>query len=203
MIPHIRYVCLLFALCFPFVAMRGKTHKQAYDLDMAKELCSSLPLDMMEGIWIYPDDNVTVLILSDDTSSEISFPTYTISVVKTSDARLHPGDIIGKLYATPEERTYRIDLATEKKNDFLLKPKSVKATLSKEGDALIVTKQKSPLKARLNLYFNRLLPGFWKIVSFGISPQNGLSPATLPVGMIKLYPSYDGNGSQRRKTRYL
>ena len=181
----------------------GKNPQVAYDLEMAKEICSQLPLENVEGVWIYPEDKVTVMILNDNEESTGQLPTYSISVVETSDARLHPGDIIGKLYATADENAYKIELSTEKKNDLLLKPKSCIANLSKDGDTFLIKKQKAPFKGRLNFNFNRLLPGFWKIVSTGISQSNNSSSLQPPVGMIKVFPSYDGNGSSRRKIRYL
>ena len=184
---------------FPLLA---KSPKIAYDLEMAREICASLPLEEVEGIWIYPEDKVTVMILNDNEESVGQLPSYSISVVETSDARLHPGEIIGKLYATPDDNTYKIELSTEKKNDILLKPKSCIASLSKEADTFIIKKQKAPFKGRLNFNFNRLLPGFWKIVSTGIS-QNNNNSIQPPVGMVKVFPSYDGNGSSRRKIRYL
>lgn len=175
----------------------------AYDIEMAKEICDELPLENVEGIWLYPDDKVTVLILNDrDNFPDNRFPSYIISVVETSDARLLPGETIGKLTSTAETGVYKIELSTEKKNDLLLKPKSCLATLSKDNDSFMIKKQKVPFKGRLNFNFNRLLPGFWKIVSTGVS-LNGTQGVSIPVGMVKLYPSYDGNGSSRRKVRYL
>lgn len=173
----------------------------AYDMDMAKAICDETPLDNVEGIWVYPEDKVTVLILGAGHAAN-SFGEYSISVVETSDARLHPGEEIGRLYATARDNTYKIELQTEIKNEILLKPKSVLATLSKEGDSFIISRQKPPIKGRLNFNFNRLLPGFWKIVSAGIS-GNSPGKVEVPIGMVKIYPSYDGNGSSRRKVRYL
>ena len=182
----------------------AQSPKVAYDLDMAKEICGELPLENVEGVWLYPDDKITVLILNDQNDKGRNvFPSYTISVIETSDARLHPGEIIGKLHATPDENVFKIELSTEKKNELLLKPVSCLATLSKDADIFTIKKQKAPFKGRINFNFNRLLPGFWKIVSMGISQVNNGSSVTPPVGMIKIYPSYDGNGSSRRKIRYL
>lgn len=176
---------------------------KAYDIDMAKEICSGLPLDNVEGIWVYPDDKVTVLILNDNTGGSNRLESYSITVVETSDASLHPGEEIGRLMATADEKTFRIELATEKNNELLLKPKSVMATLSKDGDTFLIKRQKSPIKGRLNFNFNRLLPGFWKIVSTGITTNGQGNSVQVPVGMVKIYPSYDGNGSSRRRVRYL
>lgn len=196
-------LCILSMILLSHVALYAKSPWVAYDFEMAKEICSELPLENVEGIWIYPDDKVTVMILNDNEESLTRLPSYTISVVKTEDVRLNPGDIIGKLYATPQDNVYKIELSTERKNDLLLKPKSCLATLSKEGDSFIIKKQKLPFKGRLNFNFNRLLPGFWKIVSSGISQNSAGSSVQPPVGMQKIYPSYDGNGSSRHKIRYL
>lgn len=176
--------------------------KVAYDMDMAQELCDGLPLETVEGIWLYPDDKVAVLILKNDLTGH-QLPSYTISVVETSDSRLHPGESIGTLQATAQDNVFKIELSTEKKNEFLMKPVSCLATLTKEGDSFIIKKQKAPFKGRLNFNFNRLLPGFWKVVSIGITQSAGANTLQPPVGMIKIYPSYDGNGSSRRAVRYL
>ena len=197
---------MITVLAFTASAVTGYSEslKRAYDIDMARELCNELPLESVEGIWLYPEDNVTVLILNDDRGGNTNqLPTYSISVVDTSDARLHPGEIIGSLKATAQEKVYKIELLSEKKNDLLLQPKACLATLNNEADAFIIKKQKSPFRGRLNLNFNRLLPGFWKIVSLGVSQNSNNSAIQPPVGMVKIYPSYDGNGSSRRKTRYL
>lgn len=181
-----------------------KCERLAYDMDMAEEICASLPLADIEGVWLYPDDKVSVLILEDeDSSASNNFPVYLISVVETEDARLHPGDVIGRLFASVKDKEFRIELSTEKKNDLLLKPKSCIATLSNDGDSFVIKKQKSPFKGRLNLNLSRLLPGFWKIVSTGVSMNQDNSSDQPKVGMVKIFPSYDGNGSSKRKIRYL
>ena len=169
-------------------------------METAREICDELPLEAVEGIWIYPEDNVTVLILGQENHSS-SMTEYSIRVVETTDARIRPGEEIGKLYATAKDNVYKIELKTESKNELLLKPKSVLANLSKEGDTFLIQRDKPLFKGRISFNFNRLLPGFWKIVSTGISSTGG--GVETPVGMVKVYPSYDGNGSSRRKVRYL
>lgn len=194
--------CALICLFFSS-GIKAQNNRVAYDIDMAKEICSGLPLESVEGVWLYPQDKVTVLILNDNKDRNNSFPSYSISVVDTSDARLHPGEKIGTLRATAQEGTFEIELSTEKKNSILLKPKSVLATLSKDGESFLIKRQNSSLKGRLNINFSRLLPGFWKMVSTGIYTNSNGQIVSSPVGMLKLYPSYDGNGSSRRKVRYL
>ena len=195
-------ICVSFGIFFT----GGNVFAQeiAFDIEEAKQICDSLPLQQIEGIWIYPEDSVTVLILEEPSAEKNSqLESYSISIIDSPDCRLSPGDKFGRLFATPNSDAYKIELFTEKNNDLLLKPKSCLATLSKNGDSIIIKKEKSKFKGRLNFNFNRLLPGFWKIVSTGISPNYSNSGQNLPVGMVKIYPSYDGNGSSRRKIRYL
>ena len=195
---------ILILLCTFAANLHAQKYPVAYDMDMAKELCSQLPLESVEGIWIYPEDKVTVLILNNGDEEKFSrLPSYTISVVETSDCRLHPGDKLGTLKATPTADVFSIELLTEKKNDLLLKPKSCLATLGKDGDTFIFKQSGKNLRGRLNINFNRLLPGFWKIISTGISSSGTGKNVSPSVGMVKIYPSYDGNGSSRRKIRYL
>ena len=166
------------------------------------DICNDRPLDNLEGIWIYPDDRVTVLILKKDQPERISaLPEYSIRVIEGEDSRLVPGMEIGSLASTPNNNTFKIELMTEEKNNILLKPQSCLASLSKEGDNLIIKKDKTPFKLRLNFNFNRLLSGFWKIVSIGLNKNTQNTEP--PVGMIKIFPSYDGNGSNKRQPRYL
>lgn len=195
-------ICLI-AMVLSVGMMAAKSPVVAYDVSMAEKICAEKPLEKVEGIWVYPEDEVTVMILNDGENSPTGLDSYDISVVKTSDSRLHPGELIGKLEATAQEGVFKIELFTERKNDLLLKSKSCLATLNNEGDAFIIKKQKAPFKGRLNLNLSRLLPGFWKIVSLGISQNNSGTNVQPPVGMVKIYPSYDGNGSTRRKIRYL
>ena len=174
----------------------------AYDIERAKEICSEYPLDNLEGVWLYPDDRVTVLILQNNKEKASGMPQYDIQVIDGEDCRIKPGDCIGTLTATPSANVYKIELFTEEKNHLLCKPESCLATLSKEGESLIIKKEKNPFRLRLNFNFNRLLSGFWKIVSIGINKNNNTS-LDPPVGMIKIYPSFDGNGSSKKGPRYL
>ena len=182
----------------------GVSPEAVYDMEQAKEICDDLPLEAVEGIWIYPEDNVAVLILNDRNDRRRSYATsYTMRVVESKDARLKPGDVIGKLIETPDAKTYKIDLFTEKRNQSWLNPVTCIATLGNEGDTFIFKKGASRLKGRLNFNLSRLLPGFWKMISAGITTNTGNTDLKAPVGMMKIYPSYDGNGSSRRRVRYL
>ncbi len=176
----------------------------AYDIDRAREICDSLPLEDPEGIWIYPEDNVTVLVMKDRQVSSSSLPSYTISVVETTDCSLKPGDIIGRLHASPSKTKYSLELFTERKNNILSKPKKCLAEISDNGETIILKRDKSGFRIRFSFNPSTLLPRLWKsVLRVNSSKSNSSSSNEPPVGMVKIYPSYDGNGSSRRSVRYL
>lgn len=175
-----------------------------YDIEAAKEFCDATPLRAPEGIWIYPDDNVSVLILRRESISASALPSYDIQVVETSDVRLRPGDIIGKLTETPESNKFEMELFTEYKDKIFRKPKTCMARLTEDKEVLVLSKDKSKFNFRISFNPSTLLPKLWKILRFNGSYGNNSSNAAAPaVGMVKVYPSYDGNGSSKREPRYL
>lgn len=195
-------VCLFF--CYTVACSQeigAHDSKIAYDMGEAREICDALPLEPVEGIWLYPDDNVTVTVLRTSSASSSSFSEYGIYVVEAEDCGIVPGDKIGTLTATPQPSVFSLQLFTERKDKRLLKPRTCVATLSKEGDYLTFKQPQGGIKFRLGLNATRLLPQFWRIVRISASP--GSQEEKAPVGMIKTYPSYDGNGSSRRTPRYL
>ncbi|MDE6772767.1 MAG: hypothetical protein K2J49_09210, partial [Muribaculaceae bacterium] len=83
----------------------------------------------------------------------------------------------------------------------LSNPRSCIATLSKDGETIILDKEEKSLKLRFSLNPSILLPKMWRIVRIGTSTSK--PKANPPAGMVRIYPSYDGNGSSRRSPRYL
>lgn len=186
---------------FVFPTISWGVQPKAYDIERARAICDSITPEGPEGIWIYPDDNVTVLVLESLPISSTSLPSYSISVVESTDCNLEPGDNLGTLYATPDSGKYRLELFTQRKNGFLSKPQTCLAPLSDEGETMIIKKEKSGFKFRFSINPSTLLPKMWRILRIGTSHSS--SKPELPVGMVKIYPSYDGNGSSRRSPRYL
>lgn len=172
-------------------------HSQTAICDMqgAREICDSRPLAAPEGIWLYPDDQVSVLISRSAPEGPNSLERYDITVVDSSDAGISPGAVIGRLESTPDSRSYRMTLFTDRKAGRLCAPKECLATLDKEGDVFLVKSKR--VRIRINPF--SVLPRFWRVAR--VSTDDPLQK--LPVGMIRLYPSYDGNGSTRRMPRHL
>lgn len=156
-----------------------------------RDWCDSNVLSPIEGIWEYPEDGARVLIMADPKNPS----TYSITVISTPDCRLEYGDVIGRIHPSVDNKQFRLEQWTRKEKFIFSKAENCVATLSSDGESLRV---KSPkLKFKVNLY--TLLPRFWRIVR--VSYKNPVDD--LPVGLIKVYPGYDHNGSLRRKTRIL
>lgn len=175
-----------------------------YDIDAAKDVCDSLPLDQAEGVWVFPDDNVVVLVRRLPEISMTALPEYEITVVATTDVRLHPGDVIGYMKASPKDGEYRATLFTRRKASILTGGEDCTATLNKDADRFILTGHSRRPSLRVTFNPSQLMPKLWRMVRFNaglsVSPKDKESPKA---GMIKLHPSYDHNGSSRRRTRYL
>lgn len=198
---NVRVILTALAICVGLFTSYAVS-PEVFDIDAAKVLCDSLPLHDPEGIWIYPEDGVTVMILRRSQSLFSELPDYDIRVVETTDTRLRNGEIIGRLKSTPERNKFEVDLFTERHNNLLLKPKTVIAKLSDEGETMILTQNKPKFSFRFTFNPSILLPRLWRIVRLNSSSGHN-SEVRPAIGMIKIYPSYDGNGSSRRRPRYL
>lgn len=190
---------LFISLSFPYA---NASIPVAYDIDRAMEICDSLPLDNLEGIWVYPEDNVSVLILRTQTPADFVSQRYDISVVESSDCDINPGDIIGTMTSTADAKRFILELFTQRKGLNLVKPRQCTATLDSEGSVMKLTYSSSNFKFRFNLNPSVLLPSLWRSL-FRVSSSSAGSQDKSIRGMVRIYPSYDGNGSSSRCVRYL
>lgn len=165
--------------------------KPPVDYIEAVELCDKSDLRPVEGLWTYPEDDVTVLIYRNEEKKGM----YDIFVVESADCSLSPGMRIGELHTSTDPDKYSINLFTAVKNGVLSLPLEAIATFSENKESLTV-KKSSRFKVRFNP--TRLLPSFWRLATISFN-----SKESAPEGMIKVYPSYDGNQSTRRAPRYL
>lgn len=160
------------------------------DIVEAMELCDKADLRPVEGLWLFPEDEVTVMIYRDaDNDSH-----YNIYVVESVDCSLSPKDKLGVLQISPDPNKFKLSLFTRVKKGILTLPCGASAVLSTNNESITVTKP----TMKVSIYPGRLLTGFWGIVRLSMK-----SGANVPEGLIKVYPSYDGNGSSKRQPRYL
>ena len=160
------------------------------DMIEARAFCDNADLRPIEGLWSYPDDDVTVLIFRSDEKKGV----YDITIVEAADCSLTAGMKIGELTASADPDKFNMKLFTSMKKGILTSPLATTAVFSDNKESLTI--RKSSFQIRLNPI--RLLPSFWRLVSVSIKSKE---PA--PEGMIRVYPSYDGNLSTKRAPRYL
>ncbi len=211
--PHIkatgkRWKALLATAALTFILPASvfprEDERPVCDIEAAREVCDTLPLDNIEGIWLYPDDRVTVFIRRLPDASFPEMPAYIITAIESSDCRIIPGEMMGRMTATPEASKYNVSLRTDKTPGRKNAHDECVATLSKEGDSMILSKEKSKFRLRMSLNPNSLLPTLWKsLLRFGISVGSGNDPKRPSPGMIKVYPVKEGQGIKRNRPRYL
>lgn len=188
--PELKSRFILFLL-LSFIPLFCKGDKLPGDYVDAMAFCDQADLRRIEGLWSYPEDDTTVLIYRDKDKKGI----YGITVIESADCSLSPGMKLGELHESTDPDKFNLKIFTNVKNGILTTPKDAVATFSESKESLSI-KVNSPFKLRINP--TRLLPSFWRLVSVSLKTKE-----SAPEGMIKVYPSYDGNNSSRRAPRYL
>ena len=160
-------------------------------LDSAIAWCQGRPLDRIEGVWHYPDDHVRVLIRKVEQHDY----QYEILAIDSEDLSVIPGEKIGEVRITADPARFVMRLFTSRRNGHPASPRECSASLTACDDGLAIEVPKRSWR------FNPLaiLPRFWRIVSVRRSDP----VKSQPVGMQRIFPSYDGNGSSRFHIRYL
>lgn len=184
-----RYTCLVILLTV-LSTLPIYAHTPPADYVEALEFCDKADLRPIEGLWTYPEDDVIVLVFRNSDRKGI----YDIHVVESADCSLKAGMKLGELHESADPLKFNMKLFTKIKNGLLSAPCEATATFSEAKESLTVKKSSAGIKINPG----RLLPYFWRIVSVSIK-----SKESAPEGMIKIYPSYDGNNSTRRGPRYL
>lgn len=159
------------------------------------EWCDTTVLHPVEGLWIYPEDNVTVAVACHDRTPPNPHTSYDITVVATPDCSLSPGECIGRLVPTVSPTHFRLELFTRRERQSLSSLTGCAAILSDKGTVIQV--ERPAVKLRFNLF--TVLPRFWRLVRASLKNPAG----ELPEGMVRLYPSCDGNGSMPHIPRYI
>lgn len=170
----------------------GTKAAEPSDFQSVMNWCDSIGAQPIEGIWVFTDDRVEVAICR---SPGKALRHYTVTVLTDYSGQLLPGAIIGEITGGSDPSKYKLTLKEKKKG--LLKSCQIDCllTLGKLNDSLRVERPKK--KIRVNLL--SMLPHFRRLLY--ISKEN---PAdNFPIGLLKIYPSYDGNGSSTITPRYL
>ena len=191
-------IALLFALLPINVAGRDIVPKKSVvlngiDVDSMRTRLDESDLQPLEGIWYYPNEEMTLGIERYRGNHNIGFR---IILLDSPDINVMPGTVIGYIAASAVDNKYQLWLYSQRDKVTLKKPLECVATLNKEATTLTFDPPKWKVKVRLNIA--RFLPTLFRGVSI-IPEREGES---LPVGFRKIYPE-GGDGNPFNRIRYL
>ena len=182
----------LFIMIPLFLFTEKAAAEKISDMGKALEFCRNSPLDRIEGIWEFPEDNTVVLIRLADERKRV----YDLIVVTTPDCRLKPGEKIGVMTASIDPDKFHLSLYTSRKDGLLSDPSNCLAVFNEADGSLRVEKR----KYKFSLRSSRYLPKFWRMLAM-FSSEN---PAVkLPEGLIRLFPNPFSDSIDRGKPKYL
>ena len=165
-----------------------------FNEQMARERLMESDLQPLEGIWYYPNEDMTIAIerWQPEPSHKIG---YRLLLVASDDLELLPGTVIGYIEASAVDNKYHLWLYSERNKVTLCGPMECVATLNKDATSLTFDPPHWDVKVRVN--FARFLPSLFK----GISVIPDVEKEKLPVGFKKIFPA-DGNGNKFDRVRY-
>lgn len=193
-------VTLLAAICLMSVWAKTELPEQSviipgYNEQMAREQLLESDLQPLEGIWYYPNEEMTITIerWEPEPSHKIG---YRLILVASEDLELIPGTVIGYIEASAVDNKYHLWLYSERNKVTLCGPLECVATLNKDATSLTFDPPHWEVKVRVN--FARFLPSIFR----GVSIIPDIKQEKLPIGFKKIFPA-DGNGNKFNKVRYL
>ena len=193
-------VAILMMVCIAMARAETELPQQSvvvpgFSEQVARERLMESDLQPLEGIWYYPNEDMTLAIerWQPEPSHKIG---YRLLLVASDDLELLPGTVIGYIEASAVDNKYRLWLYSERNKVTLCGPLDCVATLNKEATTLTFDPPHWEVKVRVN--FARFLPSLFK----GISVVPSVEKEKLPVGFKKIFPA-DGNGNKFNRVRYL
>lgn len=155
------------------------------------DYCDSETLMPLEGLWEFPEDETQVFIRRADSKGY----RYDIFVIASPDCRLQSGERLGAIEASTDASKFKISLFCNRTGDILSDMRNCLGIFNNRQGTLSI----QPRKYGISLRSISFLPRFWRMVR--VRRSDPLDK--LPRGLIRLYPSYDGNGSSPLRPRYL
>ena len=164
-----RFSILIAMLATLLVAVAAVPERSEFfpglDEDSMRVRLTNTDLQPMEGIWYYPNEEMTLGIERIETNSHDE--RYRIILLGSTDAHLLPGTVIGYLQASAVSRKWQLWLYTERDRLTLYQPMSTVATLNANATELTFDRPHWKVKVRVN--FARFLPSIFRGVS--ITPE--------------------------------
>jgi len=192
-------IILLSCLLLPLVmtAADGVPKKsvilEGVDLDSMRVRLDEIGMQPLEGIWYYPNEEMTLGIERYRGEHNIG---YRIILLESPDINVLPGTVIGYIAATAVDSKYQLWLYSQRDRVTLIKPLECVATLNATATTLTFDPPRWKVKVRINLA--RFLPTLFS----GVSIVPGITSEPVPVGFRKIYPE-GGDGAPFNRIRYL
>ncbi|MBQ9556095.1 MAG: hypothetical protein IJV05_07710 [Muribaculaceae bacterium] len=163
------------------------------DVDSMRVRLDELDMQPLEGIWYYPNEEMTLGIERYRGQHNIG---YRIILLDSPDINLVPGTVIGYIASSAVDNKYQLWLYSQRDRVTLIKPLECVATLNAQATTFTFDPPRWKVKVRVNLA--RFLPSLFRGVS--IVPE--VTGERLPIGFRKIYPE-GGDGAPFNRIRYL
>jgi hypothetical protein len=163
------------------------------DTELMKQRFAESDMQPLEGIWYYPDEEMTIAIEKWKGEHNIG---YRLILLESTDLELLPGTVMGFIEESAVDNKFRLWLYTERSKITLVSPAQCVATLNSDATSLTFDPPHWKVKVRVN--FARIFSTIFR----GISVIPEKEEEKLPVGFRKTYP-LDGNGNAFKTVRYL
>lgn len=163
------------------------------DVDSMRVRLDETDMQPLEGIWYYPNEEMTVGIERYKGPHNIG---YRIILLDSPDINLVPGTVIGYIANSAVDNKYQLWLYSQRDRVTLVKPLKCVATLNSKATTFTFDPPHWKVKVRVN--FARFLPSLFS----GMSIVPDKVEESLPVGFRKIYPE-GGDGNPFNRIRYL
>ena len=190
-------ILLMLVVPMTALAVKGVPSKSVIldglDLDSMRVRLDESDMQPLEGIWYYPNEEMTLGIERYRGEHNIG---YRIILLESPDINVIPGTVIGYIAASAVDNKYQLWLYSQRDRITLIKPLECVATLNQSATSLTFDPPHWKVKVRVNIA--RFLPSLFQGVS--IIPEK--SGEKLPVGFRKIYPE-GGDGKPFNQIRDL
>lgn len=165
-----------------------------YEEDEVKARCDETDLQPIEGIWYYPDENMTVVVERNINPLNDVRTDYRIVLISAEDMSLLPGTVIGYCSQSADHNKYKMWIYTEQSGSLIENPQLCVGELNHERNELLI--ERSEVNVRVRINFSRFLPKLMK----GIYAVPTKKDVKIPEGFRKIYPE---SSNQNVIVRYL
>lgn len=198
----VKYIVVVLAIVVSSVdAMADKKYPfrgevlNGYEESVVRERCDSMDLQPIEGLWYYPEEEMTVMIERCEGTKLPEAQDYRIVLVDSEDVSLLPGTVIGYCKPTADARKYKVWIYGEQKLSILENLQACLGELSEDASLMLIKRNEVKMRVRMN--FTRFLPTLLNGLSVTATNSNDVK---FPDGFRKIYPKVK---TKNGKVRYL